>query len=162
VLIWAFGRFERRSIDAEGVGLRASPSAAPLGFPATLALVVGAAAVGLSLLVGSSAGNASAYGTVDHVGVGLALAELLVRYPATVLAEEAFFRGWLQPRLGRDGPVIAAVLWGLYHLQQIATIPSIIVFGLILGWIRWRTQTIRITGLMHYLSNAIFFITNYL
>jgi membrane protease YdiL (CAAX protease family) len=126
------------------------------------ALVLGAAAFGLSALVGSSAGNAHAYGSVRHVGVGLAAAELLIRYPATVLAEEALFRGWLQPRLGRNGPVTAAVLWGMYHLQQISTIPSIIGFGLILGLIRWWTRTIRVTGVLHYLSNAVFYVTNYL
>jgi hypothetical protein len=60
VLVWAVSRLEGHSIDAETADLRAAPSAFLERFPVALALVVGAAAFGLSTLVGSSAGNANA------------------------------------------------------------------------------------------------------
>jgi membrane protease YdiL (CAAX protease family) len=78
-----------------------------------------------------------------------------------VFAEEAFFRGWLQPRLGRHGPVLSAVLWGGYHLQQTSTIPSLILFGLALGALRWWRGTVRIGAGFHFVGDAAFFLSTY-
>jgi membrane protease YdiL (CAAX protease family) len=68
--------------------------------------------------LGTSSGNASAYGTVTKVTVGLLVFELAVRYPLTVFAEESFFRGYLQPRLPWAPPILSGVLWAGFHLQQ--------------------------------------------
>ena len=161
LLIWAVRRLDDRAIDFETVGLRATATTSRPGFPVALAIIVGAAAFGVSAIVGSSATNGATYGSVRQVGLGLAAAELLVRYPISVFVEEAFFRGWMQPRLGRYGPVLSALLWAAWHLQQISTIPSLILFGLVLGFLRWWTGTIRVSGILHYLSNAAFFVSTY-
>lgn len=94
--------------------------------------------------------------------MALAVAELLIRYPLTVIAEEAMFRGWMQPRLGRNGPVLSALLWAVYHLQQVSTIPTLVLFGLALGAVRWWRGNVRSSGLLHYASNAVFFVSTYL
>jgi membrane protease YdiL (CAAX protease family) len=85
-----------------------------------------------------------------------------LRYPLTIVSEEAMFRGWMQPRLGRNGPLLSALLWAVYHLQQAAPIPSLILFGLVLGFVRWWTGNIRVGGVLHYLGDAGFFISTYL
>ena len=162
VLIWVIHRLGAMPISLESLGLRADPTVPREPFPIVPAVLVGAIAVGLSITVGSSATSANSYGTTHHVGVALALAELVVRYPLTVFVEETFFRGFMQPRLGPNGPVLSAVLWGLYHLQQASAIPSLVVFGLALGLLRWWTRTVRVTGLLHYVSDAAFFIGTYL
>jgi membrane protease YdiL (CAAX protease family) len=162
VLIWVLRRLGHGPVSLESLGLKKDRAQPREPFPFVLAVLVGAGAVALSMTVGSSATSSNSYGGSHHVGVGLAIAEIVVRYPLTVLVEEAFFRGFMQPRLGRNGPVFSALLWGLYHLQQASTIPSIVVFGLILGLIRWWTRTVRVTGTLHYLSNAAFFVGNYL
>jgi membrane protease YdiL (CAAX protease family) len=127
-----------------------------------LALGTAAVAVAATFLLGAQAADADAYGGARHVGLALAAAELGVRYPLTVVAEETFFRGWMQPRLGRHGPVIAAVLWAGSHLQQANTIPSLVVVGLFLGLVRWWRGDVRVSGVLHYVSDAAFFVLTYL
>ena len=161
VLVWASRRLARCPLDVRSIGLSSDPSTTRHPFPLATAILVALVALGFSLTIGSSSGNASAYGTVRHVGFGLALGELVVRYPISAFVEEAFFRGWLQPRLGRQGPVLVALLWAIYHLQQISTIPSLVLYGLVLGFVRWWTRTIRMSGIIHYVGNAIFFVSNY-
>ena len=53
------------------------------------------------------AGEASSYGETAKLTTGLLLLELLGRYPLQVVAEEAFFRGFLQPRMSVAAPVTA-------------------------------------------------------
>jgi membrane protease YdiL (CAAX protease family) len=161
VLFWAIRHIDHDPVDRDTLGLSGS-AASRDRFPTVLALLVGVVAVGVSALVGSSAGSASSFGTVHHAGLALGLAELLVRYPLTVMAEETFFRGWMQPRLGSDGPVLAALLWAAYHLQQVATIPSLVIVGLFLGLLRWMTGNVRLSGVLHYISDAAFFISTYM
>jgi membrane protease YdiL (CAAX protease family) len=111
--------------------------------------------------LGTSSGNASAYGTVTKVTVGLLVFELAVRYPLTVFAEESFFRGYLQPRLPWAPPILSGVLWAGFHLQQANTIASLVPLGIALGTIRWWTGNVRTTAAIHYGLNAAFFLTNY-
>ncbi len=165
VMLVAIRLVEHHSFNSVMVGLKRDPvettSARSRAPRALLGLVgAGALAVVVSRLFHVSASNASAYGAVRHVGVGLAVAEIAVRYPLTVLAEETLFRGWLQPRLPM-GPVASSVLWGAYHLQQVRTIPSLIPLGIGLGVIRWWTGDVRASGIVHYLSNVAFFVGNY-
>src|SRR5207244_114853 len=129
VMAWALRRYEGRRLDGETTGFTDASDAAKGPYPLAAAGAVLVAAVVLSATLGRSAGQASAYGEVHRAGIGLILAEVLIRYPLNVFAEEAFFRGWLQPRLGESGPVLSAVLWGGYHLQQVSTIPSLVLFG---------------------------------
>ena len=160
VLLWGIKRVTREPVSTATLSIRPGvKSREP--YPVVWALAIAGAAIAASSLIGSSATSSSSYGQVHHVGLALGLGELLVRYPVTVASEELLFRGWMQPRLGRNGPVLSALLWSLYHLQQAATIPSLILFGLGLGLLRWWTGNVRLSGTLHYISNAAFFISTY-
>ncbi|HAM01013.1 MAG TPA: hypothetical protein DCQ30_02110 [Acidimicrobiaceae bacterium] len=161
IMVWGLKKFEGRSLDLRATGFASDASASRPAFPVALFVVVLLASVTLWLTVGSSATTGSVYGTVHRAGLGLLLAEVLVRYPLTAFAEESFFRGWLQPRLGPSGPVLSAVLWGIYHLQQVSSIPSLIVFGLGLGALRWWLGNVRLTAAFHYASDVTFFVVTY-
>ncbi len=160
-LVWGLRRLTNEPVNATNLGL-ANGTDEREPYPIVLAVVVGVAAVVASQLIGSSATSGSTYGHVHHAGAALAAAELVIRYPLTVFCEEAMFRGWMQPRLGRNGPVLSALLWGAYHLQQASTIPSLVLFGLALGLLRWLRGNVRLTGGVHLASDAAFFITTYL
>jgi membrane protease YdiL (CAAX protease family) len=155
-------RFDQQRFDLRTAGFTPNRQARRQPYPWRLALVVAAGAVVALVLTNASAASHSSFGPAHKVGIGVALGELLIRYPLTVLAEEGLFRGVLQPRLGRYGPVLSAVLWGSYHLQQAATIPSLILFGLLLGFFRWQQGDVRLTAALHYAGDAIFFITGYM
>jgi hypothetical protein len=58
--------------------------------------------------------------------------------------------------------VIAALLWGAYLLEQVSTIPSLVLFGILLELVRWWLGNVRLTGIVHYASDALFFTTTYL
>ena len=164
VMAWALWRFEHRRLTGATTGFAPTEAAHPNR--AGVALVGGALAGGASVLIsnllGASASSASTYGTVHKAGLVLVLAEVLVRYPLTVFAEEAFFRGWLQPRLGPRGPVLSGVLWGAYHLQQFRTIPQLLAFGVALGLLRWWRGNVRATATFHYLGDVTFFLSTYM
>jgi membrane protease YdiL (CAAX protease family) len=162
VLAWAVSRFERRRLDAQVAGLVPDRDERRAPYPWRGALVVALLALIAAATVGSSSADTSTYGDTRTVGLALAAAELLVRYPLTVLAEEALFRGWMQPRLGVGGPVLSAVFWAAYHLQQVSTIPSLMLIGLGLGFVRWLTGTVRVTAPLHYAADAAFFVAGYM
>lgn len=116
----------------------------------------------VSRLVGKSLGDPAAYGSTRHqVRPSVAALELAVRYPVTVFVEESFFRGWLQPRLPAQ-PVVSGVFFATYHLQQPATIPSLMPVGVSLGLLRWWRGSVWVPALVHYLGNAAFFTITYL
>lgn len=158
---WALRRFDGERFDSRTAGFTSDRPETQQSYPWRPTVVVAAGGLVASLLAGASASSGSSFGEPHKVGVALALGELLVRYPLTVVAEEALFRGILQPRLGRNGPVLSAVLWAAYHLQQTSTIPSLVLFGLVLGYLRWQRGNVRLTAALHYAGDAIFFITNY-
>ena len=98
ILAWGLQFFEHRRPNLVVVGYRQSE-----GWPVGEArrrsrkAMVGLG-IGLILFVpfsflGTSAGNPSAYGPVNHASLALVLAQLLVCYPLTVVAEETFFPG---------------------------------------------------------------------
>lgn len=93
------------------------------------------------------------------VTTGLLVFELLVRYPIGVIAEEIFFRGFLQSRLTLAPPVLSGVLFAGYHLQQWETIPSLIPFGIALGLLRWWLGSIWPGAALHYGANAMFILS---
>ena len=77
------------------------------------------------------------------------------------IAEEILFRGQLQPAVERRfGPwpaiIAPAVLFGAVHLQPLAAIP-LIVTGILLGWLRWKTGSILVPIVFHVLMNALAF-----
>jgi membrane protease YdiL (CAAX protease family) len=161
ILVHGFTRWEGRRPNAADLGWRGHNGSQGR----TKAAVLGLLACGVLAVVVNqvfpSAGNAEAYGDVHKAGLALTLAELLVRYPLTVFAEESFFRGWLQPRLPRWAPVMSGLLFAGFHLQQATTIPSLLPLGVGLGIIRWWTGDVRTTAAIHYASNAAFFLSTY-
>jgi membrane protease YdiL (CAAX protease family) len=83
---------------------------------------------------------------------GLA-AMLFVAGLVAPIAEELFFRGYVQTRLCRrfgawPGVVFASVLFGLVHLDWVQS-PSAFLIGLYLGWLAQRTGSIRPSMLAH-------------
>ena len=158
---WALWHYDGQRLTLRTTGFRGSDRSRESPFPWAAAIAVAVAAMAISLLVGNSATSGSSYGTAHTVSMWVVGGEVVLRYPLTVFAEETLFRGILQPRLGRYGPVLAAVCWGCYHLQQASTIPQLIAFGIGLGYLRWRTGSVRVTGIAHYLGDAIFFVLTY-
>jgi membrane protease YdiL (CAAX protease family) len=166
VMLLAIRTFERRRPTAEAVGLK--PVRSPVRTDRTVVAVVGIIAMvvvsaswdripGLREL--DAAGSASSYGSTGRITTALLLFELLVRYPITVLAEESFFRGFIQPRLTLAAPVVGGLLFAAYHLQQWQTIPSLVPFGIALGLLRWWLGNIWPGAVLHYAGNAMFILS---
>jgi membrane protease YdiL (CAAX protease family) len=75
------------------------------------------------------------------------------------LAEELFFRGFIQTRAqvrwGKPtGIVVAALLFGLFHLDPKQGLYAALV-GLLLGWVATRAKSIRPSMVAHGISNFI-------
>ncbi len=88
------------------------------------------------------------------------IAALLAIGVAPGLAEETFFRGFMQPGLvaswGRWPAIVAAAAaFGLIHLDRVQG-PVAFVAGLFLGWAVERLGGIRPSILAHVANNAIF------
>jgi uncharacterized protein len=85
------------------------------------------------------------------------------------VAEELFFRGMLYPLLRKRWGVVLAVvtsalIFGFVHLIPVL-IPGLVFVGLILGWVRQRSNSIVPGMIIHALQNGIvmlgiYFITN--
>jgi membrane protease YdiL (CAAX protease family) len=74
--------------------------------------------------------------------------------------EERFFRGWLQPALGRAlgeraawAPVIAAVAFAAVH--PVYSFVPVLVLGLINGYLMQRTRSLSACMLSHAVHNAL-------
>lgn len=84
---------------------------------------------------------------------------------ATVLAplfEETLFRGVLLPVLARrlgplPGVLASAAVFALAHLSLTELVP-LLVLGVGLGWLRWRTGRLAASVLMHSLWNGLTFL----
>lgn len=166
VAIVALRRYEGRRLDLRAAGFhpdRTLPAAeqrrrAPV---AVAGLVVCAALAVLTSFIGADAGDGSTYGEVRTTSVAVLLVELLVRYPITVVAEEALFRGVLYDRIGRAAPVVSGLLFAAYHLQQVSSILSLIPYGIAFGVLRWWTGDARLSAVVHYVLNAGFLLITY-
>ena len=78
------------------------------------------------------------------------------------LVEELLFRGFLLPpltrRLGRSlAVVLTALLFGLLHLSDPASVPPLVAFGLALGGLRQWSGSLGPSVLLHALNNAAAF-----
>ncbi|MFC2068000.1 lysostaphin resistance A-like protein [Chloroflexota bacterium] len=78
------------------------------------------------------------------------------------LFEEAFFRGFMfvgfqQSRIGVVGTIgLTALIWALMHVQyDVYTIAGIFVLGILLGIIRFKTDSLWSPLLIHVLINLI-------
>jgi membrane protease YdiL (CAAX protease family) len=89
----------------------------------------------------------------------LLMLALLVAAP---LEEEILLRGFLYKGIAaaRPGPIVAvivsSIVWGLLHIQyDWYGIVSIMIMGLYLGVVRYKTASLWLTMLLHGLANAI-------
>jgi hypothetical protein len=81
---------------------------------------------------------------------------------AAPVSEEIFFRGFLfygiqNTRLGPKGAIfLSSLLWTPLHMQyDLYTLAAIMVLGLLLGYARWRGNSVYIPIVMHALMNFI-------
>ncbi len=84
----------------------------------------------------------------------------IVAVAGAALSEEFFFRGFLfvglsQSRLGNIGTVaLTSALWAAIHVQyHMSTVAVILVYGLVLGYARLRTDSLVVPLAMHALTN---------
>ncbi|MFV1980274.1 MAG: type II CAAX prenyl endopeptidase Rce1 family protein [Rhodothermia bacterium] len=75
------------------------------------------------------------------------------------LCEELLFRGYLQRQFERSfgivgGIVTTGVLFGLYHFRLSQAIP-LAALGIFLGWLAWRTGSLWVPILIHFINNGI-------
>jgi membrane protease YdiL (CAAX protease family) len=145
------------------LGLGAS-RATPLGVAAAIAGMVGLS-FGASALValagvhdaGVMPTMASALHGAPALGVAGALLGIVV---APGLAEDAFFRGWMQPRMVASwglwpGIVATAIAFGLIHVDLVQGSLAAVA-GVYLGWAAERFGGIRPTIAAHVVNNALF------
>ena len=72
--------------------------------------------------------------------------------------EELYFRGYLMPRLSRYGkwsPLLSGLFFGLYHLWQIYSFPTVFLLGTALGYIVWWKKDIRLSIGLHVIANTL-------
>jgi membrane protease YdiL (CAAX protease family) len=86
--------------------------------------------------------------------LGLLLAGALV----APICEEVFFRGFALPGFARAMPIWAAIvisslLFGVAHID-LGTLAPLIVIGLLLGVVRWKTRSLWPSTLLHTLNNT--------
>jgi hypothetical protein len=123
----------------------------------TTPLCIALPAVAAVLVVLVQLGDEQAFATDGRsIGLPLLLVTLAVRWPLAVLAQQAFFFGWLQPHLGARGMQLAAVLYAAYHLQ-VATLVALLALGFLFAWLRARTGTIHAGMAAHYIVNVFLF-----
>ena len=83
---------------------------------------------------------------------------LLVDGIVNPIVEEAYWRGYLMPRLSRFGvwaPIMNGFLFGLQHFWQPFNYPSIFLFTLLLAYVVWRKKNIYISIIAHCTVNII-------
>lgn len=81
---------------------------------------------------------------------------------AAPLSEEIFFRGFLfygiqKTGLGAAGAIfLPSLIWTFLHIQyDLFSLTMVFVLGVLLGYARWRSQTVYIPIAMHALMNFI-------
>ena len=72
--------------------------------------------------------------------------------------EELYFRGYLMPRLSRYGkwtPLLGGLFFGLYHIWQLFSFPTIFLLGVVLGYVVWWKRDIRVSISLHVFQNVL-------
>jgi membrane protease YdiL (CAAX protease family) len=76
------------------------------------------------------------------------------------IGEETLFRGFLFRGWHRSDKdawaviIVIALLWALIHLQyDLYDMAQVFAYGLLLGWLRWKTGSTILTILLHGLIN---------
>lgn len=86
---------------------------------------------------------------------------LLLFHVAVVpgVCEEVMFRGFILRAFERDmapwaAIVLTGTLFGLYHLRMTQVLP-LVVLGILITWLAWRTGSLPVVILVHFLNNGI-------
>ena len=81
------------------------------------------------------------------------------------LSEELLFRGFLQSALAKSrlgfvgASIVTTAAWSMLHIQYSAYgLAEIVVVGLFLCWVLWRTGSLRATIILHGLYNGAQFV----
>jgi TPR repeat protein/membrane protease YdiL (CAAX protease family) len=95
-------------------------------------------------------------GKTKDASAWLAYAVIALLMPA---AEEILFRGYLFEGLrkyfsGWPTILISAGVFSLLHFQWVYVVP-LFALGIILGWVRWKSESLRLPFLLHALNNAL-------
>jgi membrane protease YdiL (CAAX protease family) len=72
--------------------------------------------------------------------------------------EELYFRGYLLPRLSRYGwwtPLLGGLFFGLYHVWQAFSFPTLFLLGTALAVVVWWKRDIRLSIGLHVFANAL-------
>lgn len=84
--------------------------------------------------------------------------------------EESFFRGFIQTNIERSGKnrsrpyvaiIIGSILFAAVHVNPMQ-FPGLIILGLLLGWLAYRTCDLRVSALAHAFNNGAIVIILYL
>ena len=72
--------------------------------------------------------------------------------------EELYFRGFLMPRLSRFGwwtPLLGGLFFGLYHIWQLYSFPTLLLLGTALAYVVWWKRDIRTSISLHVVANVL-------
>jgi uncharacterized protein len=110
----------------------------------------------VELLVSLGVERAEYLETFFQNGFGFGWAVLLVCVQPAIF-EELAFRGIIQGSLGRvlgeqQGLIVSALMFGILHLS-IPSLPHLLVLGMILGWLRLRTNSLIPGMVLHFFHN---------
>ena len=130
-------------------------------FGCAVAIIVSDAAYNglLTLLTGSQVGDQSTHallGKAKDASPWIAFSNIALVLPA---AEEILFRGYLYDALRKrwsDAPVIivTALVFAAIHFQA-PQFPLLFAMGLVLGWARMKTCSLRLPVLLHAVNNGL-------
>jgi membrane protease YdiL (CAAX protease family) len=84
--------------------------------------------------------------------------QLVLTGVALPWVEELYFRGYLLPRLSRYGkwaPLLGGLFFGLYHVWQLFSFPTVFLLGAALGYVAWWKRDVRIPIGLHVFANAL-------
>ena len=84
--------------------------------------------------------------------------QLVLTGVALPWVEELYFRGYLLPRLSRYGkwaPLLGGLFFGLYHVWQLFSFPTVFLLGVALGYVVWWKRDIRISIGLHVFANGL-------
>jgi membrane protease YdiL (CAAX protease family) len=84
--------------------------------------------------------------------------QLVLTGVALPWVEELYFRGYLLPRLSRYGkwaPLLGGSFFGLYHVWQLFSFPTVFLLGVALGYVVWWKRDIRISIGLHVFANGL-------
>jgi membrane protease YdiL (CAAX protease family) len=104
---------------------------------------------------------AGIYASSRDAGAGFFILLAFTLIVLAPLGEEIVFRGFFYRGLSsRGGPfaaiVITAATWSALHAQyELFFMAQIFAFGVFLGWIRWRSDSLILAMILHAAINAL-------